>query len=257
MGINWVTFFAQIVNLFVLVWLLKKFLYRPILDAVEKRQAEIRHKINKAAEEQALAEQAHQDLIKQQTLFNSQKAKKFDEATQEIDTYRQTQVEEIKNQTARMRQKMQADLDRETKQIQLQIRDMMADNFVALSKKIMADLSGETPFEQSLNLFKKQIKALSKTDIKKVKLSYEKQNIIYITSSDDLTKKLRESLAAFLSETFDWPLPLKMRFEKDDSLVLGFEMVIGDISVEWNLKNYLDEYQSNLNDTLAGLIVKE
>ena len=56
MGINWVVFFAQIVNLFVLVWLLKKFLYRPIINAVEKRQAEIICKVNKAKEEYALDE---------------------------------------------------------------------------------------------------------------------------------------------------------------------------------------------------------
>ena len=38
MGFDLVTFIAQIVNLFVLVWLLKRFLYRPILEVIEKRQ---------------------------------------------------------------------------------------------------------------------------------------------------------------------------------------------------------------------------
>ena len=38
MGFDLVTFVAQIVNLFVLVWLLKRFLYRPILEVIEKRQ---------------------------------------------------------------------------------------------------------------------------------------------------------------------------------------------------------------------------
>ena len=58
MGIDWVTFFAQIVNLIVLVLLLKKFLYRPILNAVDKRQAEILNRVNgaKKSELEALAQ---------------------------------------------------------------------------------------------------------------------------------------------------------------------------------------------------------
>ena len=48
MGFDLVTFIAQIVNLFVLVWLLKRFLYRPILEVIEKRQQEIRDKVQAA-----------------------------------------------------------------------------------------------------------------------------------------------------------------------------------------------------------------
>ena len=48
MGFDLITFLAQIVNLFVLVWLLKRFLYRPILAVIEKRQQEIRDKVQLA-----------------------------------------------------------------------------------------------------------------------------------------------------------------------------------------------------------------
>ena len=53
MGFDLVTFIAQIVNLFVLVWLLKRFLYHPILEVIEKRQQEIRNKVQ-AAEDMRL-----------------------------------------------------------------------------------------------------------------------------------------------------------------------------------------------------------
>ena len=56
MGFDLVTFIAQIVNLFVLVWLLKRFLYRPILEVIEKRQQEIRNKLQ-AAEDMRIESQ--------------------------------------------------------------------------------------------------------------------------------------------------------------------------------------------------------
>lgn len=257
MGINWVVFFAQIVNLFVLVWLLKKFLYRPIINAVEKRQAQIISKVNKAKEEYALAEAEHKKLKKKIDTFDKTKKKRFDEVAEEIEAYKKAQIAIIKKEASQERQKRQNELNRQTEMLHTQIRDLLADNFIALSHKMMGELSGETPFEQSVTLFQKNIAILSKTDIKKIKESYKKQKIISITSSDTLSEKMKENLGLFLSKTFSWEMPIKMIFEVDKSLVLGLEMTVGDIAIQWHLKTFLDEYQTKLNNTLTSMVVKE
>ena len=257
MGINWVTFFAQIVNLFVLIWLLKKFLYRPIIEAVEKRQAEIANKVNRAKEEYALAEAEHKELLKKQADFEASKQQKFDEAMHEAETYKTTLLSEIQNEAKQMRQKMQDNLNHQAENLHAQIRDMMADNFIAISKKMAMQIAGMDCTERSIDLFQKKIANISKTDIKKIKSAYKKQNIVTISSSETLTKSVQEKLAYFLSETFEWELPLKMKFKTDTDLILGLEMTIGDICVQWHLKEYLDEYQTNINTALARLIVKE
>jgi hypothetical protein len=41
MLIDWFTVGAQIVNFLILVWLLKRFLYKPILDAIDAREKRI------------------------------------------------------------------------------------------------------------------------------------------------------------------------------------------------------------------------
>ena len=41
MLIDWFTVGAQVVNFLILVWLLKRFLYRPILDAIDAREKRI------------------------------------------------------------------------------------------------------------------------------------------------------------------------------------------------------------------------
>ena len=66
MGIDPITFFAQIVNLFVLVWLLKHFLYHPILNVIEKRQQEIRDKVQSAENVRLEAEKERKEKQRQQ-----------------------------------------------------------------------------------------------------------------------------------------------------------------------------------------------
>ena len=48
MGIDTFTLVAQIINLVILIWLLKRFLYTPILKAVDARQAKIAERLNTA-----------------------------------------------------------------------------------------------------------------------------------------------------------------------------------------------------------------
>ena len=48
MSIDWVTVLAQIANFLVLLWLLKRFLYRPILNGIDAREAAIAQRISDA-----------------------------------------------------------------------------------------------------------------------------------------------------------------------------------------------------------------
>ena len=43
MLINWFTVIAQAINFLILVWLLKRFLYKPILHAIDERAEGHRH----------------------------------------------------------------------------------------------------------------------------------------------------------------------------------------------------------------------
>ncbi len=52
MEFDWTTFILEIVNFLVLVWILKRFLYRPVLDVIARRRAQIEQSLNEAGETQ-------------------------------------------------------------------------------------------------------------------------------------------------------------------------------------------------------------
>ena len=55
MLVDWFTVAAQALNFLVLAWLLKRFLYRPVLDAIDAREAAVARQL---AEAEATAAQA-------------------------------------------------------------------------------------------------------------------------------------------------------------------------------------------------------
>jgi F-type H+-transporting ATPase subunit b len=55
--IDWFTVFAQIVNFIILIFLLKRFLYGPIIAAIDKREENISARITEAEEKHLAAEE--------------------------------------------------------------------------------------------------------------------------------------------------------------------------------------------------------
>ena len=59
MLIDWFTVIAQIINFIVLVWLLKRFLFKPVLKAVEERQTKVSQQISEAEDQMKSVAQQH------------------------------------------------------------------------------------------------------------------------------------------------------------------------------------------------------
>ena len=50
MELNWSTFILEIINFLVLIWILKRFLYKPVLDVIARRRAGIEKTLSDARE---------------------------------------------------------------------------------------------------------------------------------------------------------------------------------------------------------------
>ena len=48
MELNWSTFVLEIINFLILVWLLARFLYRPVMNIIDKRRQEISNQLSAA-----------------------------------------------------------------------------------------------------------------------------------------------------------------------------------------------------------------
>ncbi len=81
MLINWFTVTAQAVNFLILVWLLKRFLYRPVLAAIGEREKLIAAQINEAEKKKAEALKEQADFLHKNEEFDRQRATLLIEAT--------------------------------------------------------------------------------------------------------------------------------------------------------------------------------
>lgn len=253
MGIDWVTFFAQIVNLFILVWLLKKFLYHPILNAIDKRQAQIADRVRTAKEASEKAAAEYQSYLEKTEAFDKNTQKMFDEASEKVARYQQEQEAKIHTQLSQLQQKLQADLEREKESLQLEMRNQIASSFSLVARKIMSDLSAVTPIEQAAMLFQNKMRKLDKKQLLSIKKKAKNQKDIYLYSSDSLKPEQANSLKSFIQKQLDLNETQNIRLNKNPDLILGLELIVGDLTLDWNIKSYFEEFDTHLNATLTGI----
>ena len=74
MLIDWFTVGAQALNFIILVGLMRRFLYKPVLKAIDEREKRIAAELADAAGKKAEAEKERADLQRKQAAMDDQRA---------------------------------------------------------------------------------------------------------------------------------------------------------------------------------------
>ena len=83
MLIDWFTIGAQVLNFLILVWVMKRFLYKPILVAIDKREARIAAELADADAKKAEAQQESETFKRKNDEFDRQRDALLSQATEE------------------------------------------------------------------------------------------------------------------------------------------------------------------------------
>lgn len=138
------TLIAQIVNFFILLLILKKFAYKPLLQAMADRQTRIANDLASAEKERQAAEQLKQEYQQQLMEARTQAQAIIDKAVKTAESMKQEIMEEARAEHAKMLKNAQAEIARQTESAMAGIRgEVVAMTVAAAAKLIEKDMSSE------------------------------------------------------------------------------------------------------------------
>ena len=139
------TLVAQIVNFLILVLVLAKFAYKPLLKAMADRQARIASDLAAAEKERQAAEQLRLDYQQQMQEARAQAQAIIDKAVKTADQMKQEILEEARAEHARMLKNAQLEITRQTDAAMDGIRgEVVAMTVAAAAKIIEKEMNTET-----------------------------------------------------------------------------------------------------------------
>lgn len=256
MLIDWFTVIAQLFNFLLLVWLLKRFLYKPIMAAVDQREKNIQEELENAQHQMEKAELLNQDYTGQLQNFNQKREALMNEAIQEASNTKQRLLEETKKELTRLKEKQSALLKDQEESYQNDLVRKAQTEIFQIARKALLDLSSEEIEKQMFTVFLSRLNHLSEEERDKLNYTLADSHFkVIFKSSYGLDDPQKSTLTDLMKNIALHHVTLI--FVEESSLISGFELMTGDFKLSWNFEEYLlSLYKQSLPTHKSAIHVK-
>jgi F-type H+-transporting ATPase subunit b len=248
MLIDWYTVGAQALNFVVLMWLMKRFLYKPILSAIDAREKQIAAELTNADAKKAEAQKEHAEFQNKNKEFDQQRATLLTKATEEAGKERERLLGEARKAADQLGAKRQEALKTDAESLHASVRRRTEQEVFEIARKMLADLS-TTDLDKSIcEVFTRRLREMSAGPKKELAEALKAgSEPAVLRSHSELSEDQRATIRKALNESFS--TDVKIRFEVAPDLLGGIELTAHGRKVAWSIADYLGSMEKSLLDT--------
>jgi len=249
MLIDWFTVGAQVVNFLILVWLLKRFLYKPILDAIDAREKRIAKELADADAKKAEAQKERDEFQHKNEAFEQQRTGLMSKATEEAKTERLRLLDEARQAAESLSAKRQETLRNEAHHLNQSLSRRAQQEVFAIARKALTDLAGTNLEERMGDVFIRRVREMDDKTKKGLGVALKSaSDPALVRSAFDLPAVQRTAIQQTLNETFSAEIPI--RFETAPDLISGIELTSNGQKVAWSIADYLASLEKGVDELL-------
>lgn len=240
MELNASTFILEIVNFLVLIWILQRFLYRPVMAVIARRQAAIREQLDEARQRQEAGEGLRRQYESRLEDWQREREKARQDLDAEIEALRSKRLQTLDNELAQLRDK--AKLARAHQQAEQQRENESAalDLASAFVTRLLEQMAGPDLEALLIDLALQQLSTSSTENRLSITQSWSTPpSEIQVESAYPLSVERQQILTQQLQVATG--LDAAVAFHQTPGLLAGLRITLGS----WVL-------QANLRDELRG-----
>lgn len=246
MSLDWFTLSAQLLNFLLLVALLKRFLYRPILVAIAQRETQIAAR-EQAAQDMADAAARHESHYRTacQALQTAQE-ELLQQTRAEADQQRQQILAQARQEAQHLQEHWRATLQQEQQAFLRTVRQHAGHQVCAVARQALTDLAQTDLEGRIIEVFLSRLAALDAS--RRSTLAHAAQttpNSLVIRTAFLLPpgaqQQLRQAIATQLA------LEVSIHFDTAPALLCGIELEVpGHHKIAWTMDTYLEHFEEHL-----------
>ena len=249
MLIDWFTIAAQALNFLILVWLMKRFLYKPILNAIDAREQRIAKELADAEAKKADAQKEREAFKGKNKAFDEQRDALLSQARQEAKAERQRLLDEVRQAAEVLHAKRQDAMEREQQSLNDEIARRTREEVFAIARKTLTDLAGTSLEERISEMFRRRLRELD-GEAKEgfAKIMKTSSDPVLVLSAFELPSGQRAAIQQALNETFS--AEIYVRFEIAPDVISGIELTANGRKVAWSIADYLTSLEKSVDELL-------
>jgi F-type H+-transporting ATPase subunit b len=249
MLIDWFTVGAQALNFIILVWLLKRFLYKPILNAIDAREKRIAAELADAEAKEAAAQNERDEFQHKNEEFDQQRAALLSKAMEEAKAERQRLLDDARKVADALSAKRQETLRSDAHNLNQAIIRRTQQEVFAIARKALTDLATTSLEERMGEVFTRRLRMMdgkAKEGLAEALKTASEPALL--RSAFDLPTEQRATIQNALNETFS--AEVRVRFETASDLVSGIELTTNGQKVAWSIADYLASLEKGVGELL-------
>ena len=250
MLIDWFTVVAQVINFLILAWLLKHFLYQPILDAIDAREKRIAAELADADVKKAEATQERDAFRHKNDEFDRQRAALLSQATDDAKAERQRLMDEARQLAEALSAKRMETLRNDAHNLNQAISRRTQQEVFAIARKALTDLASTSLEERLGEMFTRRLRELdarAKDDL--ASALNTASTPVLVRSAFELPTEQRAAIQQALNETFS--AEIQVRFETAPDVISGIELTTNGQKVAWSIADYLASLEKSVGELLT------
>ncbi len=218
MHIDWWTLALQTINVLILVWLLARFFYRPVVDIIEKRRAASTKLLAEASAARSAADGEMAEIAATRGGFAAEREKLLADARRQVEAERDAMLKQVNETAAKLRAEGQAALARDRAAMQEAVAQRAGALAVEIARRLLERLPADVATISFLEGLSHQIQALSPKSRALLSHVANAEVVTAVPLNDSAEARYRETLEGILGTQ------VKLTFRCDPSLIAGFEI---------------------------------
>ena len=247
MLIDWFTVGAQALNFLILVWLMRHFLYKPILNAIDAREKKIAAELADAAAKKAEAQKDRDEFQHKNEEFDQQRAALLVTATDEAKAEGHRLLDEARKAADALSAKRQESLRNDAHNLNQAIARRTQQEVFAIARKALTDLATTSLEERVGAVFTRRLREMD-GNAKETLGAALKSAPAVVRSAFDLPAEQRATIQNAVNETFS--ADIHLRFETTPDLVSGIVLTANGQKVAWSIADYLVSLEKGVGELL-------
>lgn len=247
--IDWFTLTAQILNFLILVALLRHFLYKRIVNAMDKREERIHSRIQQAEQKKDDAEKERDEFRKKNKDFEKQKVQKTEEMHKETEKTKQELLDRARDEVDRKREQWEQALQNRKNDFIEDVKRSAAEQVCSAARHMLRDLGGRKLESVIVQTFLEKLDTMPEDEKHTFSDTLRKEGgTVTVRTSFEPDGEERRNLEDTVHNVFDGSVPLE--FTVAEELVCGIDLQANGIKIAWNVADYLSGLDRRIAEEL-------
>ena len=240
MELSWSTFVLEIINFLVLVWILKRFLYKPVLAVIAERRAGIEKKLADAETLHADAQSLRERYETRVAEWNRERERAVEGLDKEIEAQRRRRLAELETSIEQERQKAALVEEHRQADAARRLEDKALAQSLQFATRLLEPLAGPEMHQRLVDLVVRELDDLGPERAKELRNDSTADTPISIASALPLPPEQQQRLTARLKTALALEGPVS--FEVVADLLAGIRISVGAWVLGMSLRDELEGF---------------